>query len=98
MALSEESEEPVVETNTRSFQTTGVEALGPGMGAIHLTFSVLDQVAGRPVSEVEPSKPGPRHWGQSAAWSAAVRARAGRIRWGSFMGGARRRCSGWPGL
>jgi hypothetical protein len=46
---------------------TGVAPLGPGIGAVQAMFSVLLKVSGKPVSELEPSKFGPRHCGQLAA-------------------------------
>src|SRR5436190_13877633 len=48
----------------------GVEAEGPGSGRIQATFSVFDHFTGRFFSGLEPSKFGPRHWGQFAAMAA----------------------------
>src|SRR2546421_1250467 len=54
---------------------TGVAADGPGRPATHLTFSVLENVSGRPCSVVEPLKNGPRHWDQFSARRKAVSSR-----------------------
>src|ERR1041385_4275636 len=54
--------------NTASPQMTGVEPLGPAIGAIQSTFSVLLNFSGKPVSGLVPLKFGPRHCGQFAAW------------------------------
>jgi hypothetical protein len=48
-------------------QIAGVAAEGPGMLAVHLTFSVFENVAGSPVSGLDPSKFGPRQLGQFSA-------------------------------
>ena len=60
-------------TKTRSPQTAGVAALGPGRGVTQTTFSVLLQFSGRPVSGLEPFIDGPRHWGQSSARAVIAR-------------------------
>jgi hypothetical protein len=51
----------------RSPHTIGVEPALPGNGVRHATFSVLLQVAGRPVSLLTPSLFGPRQRGQFSA-------------------------------
>src|SRR5688500_5024813 len=55
-----------VEVKTLSPNTTGVEALGPGISTAHAADSLLNSVA-KPFSSVDPLKFGPRHCGQSAA-------------------------------
>ena len=45
----------------------GVAALGPGIGALHVIFSVLLNFAGNPSASVAPLKFGPRQFGQSSA-------------------------------
>ena len=57
----------VVETKTKSPQTQGVLALGPGRSILHKTFSVSLNCVGRFFSSVEPLKNGPRNCGQSPA-------------------------------
>ena len=54
----------------------GVEADGPGIGAVHRTFSVLENLVGNPVSVEEPLKKGPRHCAQFSARTETTRARA----------------------
>ena len=57
----------------------GVEALGPLRGIDQATSCSRVKVVGSWVSEVDPVKFGPRHWGQSAAWRQRVpKMRAGK--------------------
>src|SRR5262245_41107990 len=59
---------PSVEaTNTESPQTIGVEPLGPDIGAVQITFSVLLKLAGRFFSGLDPLKLGPRQFAQFSA-------------------------------
>src|SRR5262249_13277327 len=69
-------------TNTRSSQTTGVAAEGPGNAAVHRTFLVLENSDGKFFSGLDPLKSGPRQCAQLAAPAACKmkeKARAGRI-------------------
>jgi len=59
---------------TRPFQTIGVELPRPGNGTRHETFSFVLQRSGRFFSLARPLPSGPRHPGQFAAETDAVRA------------------------
>jgi hypothetical protein len=61
-------------TKTRSPDTIGDDTPTPPSGARQATFSVAFHVTGRFFSSVAPVPRGPRHCGQSAADSDAVRA------------------------
>ena len=61
-------------TKTRSPDTIGDDTPRPPSGAFHATFSVALHLTGRFFSSVAPVPRGPRHCGQSAADSDAVRA------------------------
>jgi len=58
-------------TKTFSPTTIGVVAPGPGIGAFQATLSVTLHRTGSPVSELLPSKFGPRQCGQSLPKAAA---------------------------
>src|SRR5437868_5769619 len=55
------------DTKTRSSQIAGVAALGPGRSTLQSTCSVLENLAGKFFSAVEPLKFGPRHCPQFSA-------------------------------
>jgi hypothetical protein len=58
---------------------TGVDAAGPGIGAFHNNPSAGEVFSGSPVSSHDPSKCGPRQFGQSPACVKEASARRGRI-------------------
>src|SRR5215470_13475927 len=47
--------------------TVGLDVPGPGNLVRQTTFSLEDQVAGKPTASPIPEPPGPRNWDQSAA-------------------------------
>ena len=58
---------------------------GPGSAAFQRTFSVGEKVAGSPEDGADPSKWGPRQWGQSLPHAGAIQVTR-RARMVRFMG------------